>query len=106
MIIDIEFPFRNKIHGCDIYIDSSAYPCFVFVTHADQELIDEFGEDVTIKTDCLKLLRKKDDYPRLIELRLAIFEVVKLLPAFATAKQHLTKFTPYSSPLVAISPSL
>jgi hypothetical protein len=53
----------------------------MFAVLQDKELIDEFGDEVTIKTDFNVRLPKKDDYAALTELRQAIFNVVK--------KQHL-----------------
>src|SRR4051812_9929195 len=77
MDLSVQFTFRNKNYTCNIYIDSSADPCLIFVILFDKEIISEFGDEVTIKTDCEKLLPKKDDYPKLIELRQAIFDSVK-----------------------------
>ena len=52
----------------------------------DKNLITEFGEDVTIKTDCVTILEKEDDYAELIKLRLAIFNVFKTTPEFMVGK--------------------
>jgi hypothetical protein len=56
----------------------------------DKSLIKEFGDEITIKTDCKQRLPKKDDYPELIELRQAIFDAAKTTPAFLAAKERMT----------------
>jgi len=66
----------------DIAID----PSFIFVMLFDKKLITEFGEDVTIKTDCVTVLAKKDDNAELIKLRQAIFNVFKTTPEFMVGK--------------------
>ncbi|MFL5811475.1 MAG: hypothetical protein ACJ749_18265 [Flavisolibacter sp.] len=53
----------------------------------DRELIHEFGEEISVKTDFEKRLPKKDDYPALILLREAIFIAVKYLPEFLAKKR-------------------
>lgn len=88
MDIALPFPFRNKMSSCNCYVDISADPCFVFVALIDQELIREFGTDVTIKTDCIRILPRQDDYPALTELREAIFNVFQTTPEFMVAKNR------------------
>ena len=89
MHLNIQFTFRNKGHSCNTYIDTTAHPCFIFVILADKELINEFGDEITIKTDCEKRLPKKDDYPELVELRESIFNVVKAIPEFIAVKKRM-----------------
>ena len=84
---DLEFNFRHKIHTCHINIISSGYPYFVFVHLHDKDLINEFGKEVTIKTDGETRLAKKDDRAELIELRQSIFDVIKIQPEFIAANQ-------------------
>ena len=67
-------------------MDISIDPCFIFVMLFDKKLITEFGEDVTIKTDCFTILPRKDNYPELTELGEAIFKVFKTTPEFMVAK--------------------
>jgi hypothetical protein len=78
----VPFTFRNKACLCSIYIDNSKSPCYVFIDLKDRELIIEFGEEVTVKTDFYKRLPKQDDYPALVALREAIFDSLKDLPSF------------------------
>ena len=67
-------------------MDISIDPCFIFVMLFDKKLITEFGEDVTIKTDCFTILPRKDNSPELTELGEAIFKVFKTTPEFMVAK--------------------
>ena len=85
----VQFSFRNKAFSCIIFIDSSEDPCYVFVILLDRDLINEFGDEITIKTDCDKCLPKKDDYAQLVALREAIFDSVKTIPEFIAAKKNL-----------------
>lgn len=87
MDLEIQLPFRNKLYRCTVYIDISEDPCFVFIVLIDDELVIEFGEDVTLETDCVTLLPKADDYTELVALRQAIFDVVKTLPEFSVAQK-------------------
>lgn len=82
MGLHFPFVFRNKSSLCTIYIDSSTTPCYVFVVLKDQELIQEFGDEITVKTDFHHRLPKKDDYPALAALREALFDGMKNLPEF------------------------
>jgi len=89
MDLNKRFTFRNKDYRCNIYIDSTAHPCFIFAILLDKDLISEFGDEITIKTDCEKLLPKKDDYTELIKLRQSIFNAVKTIPEFISAKSRM-----------------
>jgi hypothetical protein len=82
----VPFIFRNKAFMCAIYMDSSEIPCYLFIDLKDQELIHEFGEEITVKTDFEKRLPTKDDYPALILLKEAILDAAKHLPEFLAKK--------------------
>ncbi|HZH66230.1 MAG TPA: hypothetical protein VEY10_15135 [Flavisolibacter sp.] len=88
MDINVPFIFRNTAYRCAIYFDTSVAPCYVFAVLDDKELIKEFGEDVSIKTDFKTRLPKQDDYQDLVVLREVIFDAVKGLPEFI-AKRRL-----------------
>jgi hypothetical protein len=85
----LSFTFRNKVYDCDFFIDNSCFPCFIFVFLKDKDLIKEFGDDITIKTDGDNRLPKKDDYPELAALRQALFDVIKTTPAFIAEKSSI-----------------
>jgi hypothetical protein len=96
MGLQVHFRLRNRPHTCTIYIDSSASPCYLFVCLDDQELIHEFGEEITVKTDFNLRLPKKDDYPALVVLRDAIFNAVKELPEFSAKRKLVSSLASYS----------
>ena len=91
MDTDVTFYFRGKKYSCSAFIDCLEYPCFIFVLFTDNDLVREFGEEITIKTDGYVRLQKRDDSPGLIELRQAIFDVLKPLPEFAMVKEKFLK---------------
>src|SRR5688500_14560650 len=89
MDLNTQFVFRNNLYVCVVHIDSSAYPCLIFVILTDKALINEFGDEITIKTDCEKRLPRRDDYAELVELREAIFDAVKTIAEFMVAKARM-----------------
>ena len=89
MDLPINFLFRNKVFSCIVFIDNSSNPCYVFAELKDVELIAEFGEDITVKTDFNQRLPKQDDYPALVETRESIFTAIKTLPEFETAQHKI-----------------
>ena len=86
MDLKIPFEYRNTVYEACIYFSFDEEPCYLFTTLTDKQLIKEFGEEITIKTDCNILLPKKDDYPELLALRQAIFDAVKKTRAFEIVK--------------------
>lgn len=87
------FRFRNKDYTAETYFSYDEEPCYIFVTLSDASLIWEFGEDITIATDCHDLISRNDDYPELKELRKAVFEAVKNGDEFRKVKRiYLSTF--------------
>lgn len=86
---NLEFYFRSKARKCTSFIDSSEFPWLVFVVLADGELIQEFGDEITLKTDGKKLLPKSDDYAELVLLRQSIFNALLRWPKFNDAKENI-----------------
>jgi hypothetical protein len=82
----VQLLFRGKLFLSDFVIDVSEEPCYIFCMLRDKELVQEFGEEITIKTDLEKRLLKRDDYGTLVELRQAIFNAVKNTNACQQAK--------------------
>lgn len=82
------FNFNGRVYRAAAYFSFEAEPCYLFVQLLDSELQVQFGEEVTIKTDCETLLQKEDDVIYgLLELRQAIFDAIKITPEFFRAKQ-------------------
>jgi hypothetical protein len=94
MDFDLSFIFRNNSWTCLAFIDASDEPCYVFVQFKHKSLIEEFGEELTIKTDFEKRLPKKDDWGEVPQLRQAIFDALIEHPQFRAVKrqQLLTGF--------------
>ncbi|HZF65833.1 MAG TPA: hypothetical protein VEZ55_15165 [Chitinophagaceae bacterium] len=82
MTLPTSFIFRNKEYSFEFFIDNSAFPCFIFVLLKDTDLIEEFGEEVTIKTDGVSCLPKNDDYRDLVALRQSLFDAIKPTQSF------------------------
>lgn len=84
----ISFIFRKKLYEGEMFIEDSEHPCIVFVIVRDKEIAEEFGDEIVLKTDYENLLSKKDDsYPGLLELRQAIFSIVKNTTLFLEARK-------------------
>ncbi|GAC1424964.1 MAG: hypothetical protein NVS1B13_13800 [Flavisolibacter sp.] len=88
MELEVQFIFRRESCLCRAFVDVSEYPCYIFVLLRQPKLINEFGEEVSIKNDFEILLPKKDDYPDLVELRQAIFDAIKAKPAFMFVREN------------------
>lgn len=96
-MLHTQFIFRGKICTCSFLIDCSAYPGYIFIFLVDKEVIAEFSEEVTIKTNFIKLLSKKDNYPALVALRQTIFDAISATPeCIAAAKKF--ESAPYRQP--------
>jgi hypothetical protein len=86
MLTLIPFSYQGAMWLCSALIDCSDDPCYIFVTLYDRQLINQFGDEITIKTDFNGLLPKKDDTPELVMLRQAIFDAVQPTPEFIRAQ--------------------
>lgn len=100
MDFELPFVFRDKNWVCTACIDASEDPCYVFIQLKDRLLIEEFGDEVTVKTDLEKRLPKKDDYGELLYLRQSLFDALKDHPRFRGARRQrqLTKL-PFNKPI-------
>ena len=86
MDFKVQFHFRGASYNAIPYISFEEDPCFIFITLEGEKVVKEFGEEISIKTDCEKVLPKKDSYPELEELRKAIFDAVKETQPFQIEK--------------------
>lgn len=90
--MELHFQFREKLYSCIAIIDTTDYPCYIFTIQKDPEIVREFGDEVSIKTDCERLLPKEDDHPQLMDLRLSIFRAITQTADFMIAKSAINKF--------------
>jgi hypothetical protein len=88
----VKFAYLGRIYRCNVYIDIASDPCFIFVTLSDKPLVNFFGEDITIKTDFERQLKHRSDYDELVELKQAIFDSIRNLPEFVSARKRLSAF--------------
>lgn len=81
----VSFIFRGKLYSCRAFVDTTEDPFYIFIIFNDQELIAEFGDEISIKTNGLIRLPKADDYPELVDIRQTLFNAIKNLPEFQQA---------------------
>ena len=91
MKIPLQFRFRNKERKASAFIDNQEEPCFVFLILEDKEIIKEFGEDISIKTDFENILPSDNASVELEKLREAIFHELRRTVEFAKAKEEYPK---------------
>jgi hypothetical protein len=65
------------LYSCVFFIDIAEHPIFIFCLLKDRELIEEFSDEVSIKTDGVQMLPRKYDYPALVELKQSVFGAVR-----------------------------
>lgn len=85
MDYSVNFIFQGKLYAAEIVLDLSEDPCFVFAFLHDDALIERFGGDIDIKTDCEKVLPGKILDAQLLELKTAILSAVKHTDQFKLA---------------------
>lgn len=73
----VQFLFRRKLYSCVFFIDTAEHPIYIFCLLKDKELIEEFGDEISIKTDGVQMLSRRYEYPALVELRQSIFGAVR-----------------------------
>ncbi len=87
----LQFSFRNKVRKAFLFIDNREEPCFIFLILEDKELIKEFGEDLSIKTDFENILPSDNISVEIEKLREAIFHELRHTIEFAKAKEEYPK---------------
>lgn len=90
MELDISFNFRNKMYSCNLLVDYSGEPYYIFTIQKDSFIIDKYSDEVSIKTDLFTVLPKEDDYINgIVELRQAIFNAFTSTPEYHMLKAQL-----------------
>lgn len=80
------YTYRGSIRSARAFFSFEEEPCFIFLWLYDSDLVDEFGDEISIKTDLESVLPRRNDYKKLVELELAIFAALKEEPAFLYEK--------------------
>lgn len=83
-----DFSFEETIYSCTYVIDSDPEPCYIFVVLNNHDLIKRFGEEVTIKTDFVTSLSRRNDYQQLTALRQSIFTGISITPQFSAFRRR------------------
>ena len=85
------FRFRNKDYIAETYFSYEEEPCYIFATLFDDSLKKEFGEDISLPTDCNQLLPGNDDYHELRQLKKALFDAIKDGEEFREVRKNYLK---------------
>lgn len=86
----LHFEFRSKTYSSIAFVEQSEEPVLVFFILKGAELINEFGDEITIKTDMENTLPKKHDTDHTLELRQALWIALKQSPRFAELSSSRT----------------
>lgn len=86
MINTIRFRYRSKTYSAKVILSLEEDDCYIFAFLIDKELIDEFGRDIDITTDCYVASPEHMPYPKLEVLKNAILEAAKELDEFKQFK--------------------
>jgi hypothetical protein len=78
----LQFIFRERVSTGQVCIGCAEDPAFILIVLKDKRLVAEFGKDVTIMTDFISLVARRNDTAELSELRQAIFGALKYHPLF------------------------
>lgn len=73
----IQFQFRDRQFSATYLISEEAYPTYIYIWFTDDELIQQFGEEVCLHTDGKELLPNHIFSAAREELFLAIFTTIK-----------------------------
>jgi hypothetical protein len=93
MRYEFSFPFKNDFYLAAALFSFEEEPYFLTITLLDKDLINEFGESLSIKTDGDSVLYSLAETEAVIQLKDAVFNYLKQTPAFKQlkAKYHSRK---------------
>jgi hypothetical protein len=80
------FPFRNTTYPASVLFSFEEEPYFLMTTLLDAGLVNEFGENLSIKTDGDAVLPHPGETPATSQLKSAVFDHLKKTPAFVQMK--------------------
>ena len=87
MRYQFSFPFRNTEYKATTLFSFIDEPYFLSTTLLNEELVKEFGESLSIKTDGDKVMFNPGENEATIELKSAVFNYLKQTPAFMQLKE-------------------
>lgn len=79
---NIQYQFRGHTYKAIVYLSLQEDGCFIFCSPQDKAIILEFGHEIDIKTDCEKVIQLRITNDKLLEIKTAILDACKKLPAF------------------------
>lgn len=83
----IVFAFRDQLFPAVAFFSFEETPFLIFVLIKDPDLILEFGEELTIHTDCEKVQFRNSDSTEIRALKQTIFKAVRHTEPFLKAKE-------------------
>ena len=86
MRYEFSFPFRNTTSPAWALFSFEEEPYFLSVTLLDTNLVNEFGQSLSIKTDGDNLLHNPGETEEVSQLKIAVFNCLKQTPAFKQLK--------------------
>jgi len=86
MRYEFSFPFRNSTYLASALFSFEEEPYFLSTTLLDPDLVNEFGQSLSIKTDAEQVLHSPGDSAEVVELKSAVFNYLKKTPAFIQLK--------------------
>jgi hypothetical protein len=86
MRYEFSFPFRNATYRASALFSFEEEPYFLSITLLDRNLINEFGQTLSIKTDGDIALFNPAETVAVIQLKNAVFGYLKQTPAFKQLK--------------------
>lgn len=86
MRYEFSFPFRNSTYLASVLFSFEEEPYFLSTTLLDTNLVNEFGQSLSIKTDGEHVLHNPSESVAVIQLKSAVFNYLKKTPAFMQLK--------------------
>lgn len=86
MRYEFSFPFRNSTYLASVLFSFEEEPYFLSTTLLDTDLVNEFGQSLSIKTDGDDVLHNPNESVDAIQLKNAVFNYLKQTPAFKQLK--------------------
>ena len=86
MDFELHFNFRGKQYSCFSLIKVTEHPAIIISYPQAEELVNEFGEEITVRTDFEKLLHHDNEHPHLKSLQQIILDSAKSTPEFSRAR--------------------
>lgn len=87
METNIVFTFNDKLCAAVAFFSFEEAPFLIFIVVKDSELILEYGEEITIQTNCEEVHFHQNDWPELKALKRILFEAVRYTNCFLKARQ-------------------